>query len=97
RKLHTISKRDWSSDVCSSDLLPLTKEAYEHLIPKADGRIIVKKRYMIPLNSRLTLELDIFEKELAPLVLAEIEFPDEDTARSYRSEERRVGKERSTT
>ena len=63
--------------------LPLTKEAYEHLIPKADGRIIVKKRYMIPLNSRLTLELDIFEKELAPLALAEIEFPDEDTARSY--------------
>ena len=63
--------------------LPLSREAYEHLIPKADGRIIVKKRYMIPLDSQLTLELDIFEKELAPLVLAEIEFPDEKTAHSY--------------
>lgn len=63
--------------------LPLTKEAYCHLLPKADGRIISKKRFMIPLGSNLTLELDIFEGELAPLVLAEIEFPDENSARSY--------------
>ena len=67
--------------------LPLTKEAYEHLIPKADGRLIVKKRYMIPLDSQLTLELDIFGKDLAPLVLAEIEFPDEDSAHAYRPPE----------
>ncbi len=63
--------------------LPLTKEAYNHLLPKADGRIITKKRYVIPLEDGLNLELDIFEGSLAPLVLAEIEFPDEDTARSY--------------
>ncbi len=63
--------------------LPLTKEAYCHLLPKADGRIISKKRFMIPLGSNLTLELDIFEGELEPLVLAEIEFPDENSARSY--------------
>lgn len=63
--------------------LPLTEEAYLHLLPKADGRIITKKRYLIPLDGNLTLELDIFEGELAPLVLAEIEFPDEDSARSY--------------
>lgn len=30
--------------------LPLTKKAYEHLIPKADGNIIKKTRYIIPLN-----------------------------------------------
>lgn len=65
--------------------LPLTREAYEHLLPKADGRIIVKKRYVIPLDSGLSLELDIFEQDFAPLVLAEIEFPDEDTALSYRA------------
>lgn len=63
--------------------LPLTEEAYLHLLPKADGRIITKKRYLIPLDGNLTLELDIFEGELAPLILAEIEFPDEDSARSY--------------
>lgn len=30
--------------------LPLTREAYEHLIKKADGNIITKRRYLIPLN-----------------------------------------------
>lgn len=63
--------------------LPLTEEAYRHLIAKADGRVITKKRYMIPLDNTLTLELDIFEKDLRPLVIAEIEFPDENTACSY--------------
>ena len=29
---------------------------------------------MIPLNERLTAELDIFEKDLAPLTLVEVEF-----------------------
>ena len=28
--------------------LPLTREAYEHLLAKIDGRLIEKKRYMIP-------------------------------------------------
>lgn len=30
--------------------LPLTKEAYEHLLSKIDGRLIKKKRYMLPLG-----------------------------------------------
>ena len=54
--------------------LPLTKEAYEHLKPKADGILITKKRYKIPYQSYM-IELDIFEGELASLQLAEVEFP----------------------
>ncbi|MBO4310651.1 MAG: CYTH domain-containing protein [Lachnospiraceae bacterium] len=53
--------------------LPLNRESYEHLIKKADGRIICKKRYLIPYEG-YTIELDVFEKDLAPLVLAEVEF-----------------------
>lgn len=30
--------------------LPLTKEAYDHLLAKADGRILTKKRYLLPLQ-----------------------------------------------
>ena len=30
--------------------MPLTKESYEHLLSKADGNIITKKRYLIPIN-----------------------------------------------
>lgn len=63
--------------------LPLTKNAYEHLLPKTDGRIIRKRRYMIPIENGLTVELDIFEDDLAPLVLAEVEFPDEAAAMSF--------------
>lgn len=65
--------------------LPLTREAYVHLKQKIDGRLIVKKRYVIPLENNLALELDIFENDLAPLVIAEIEFPDEASARAYRA------------
>ena len=62
--------------------LPLTKESYEHLKAKADGRIITKKRYMIPLN-QYTIEVDVFEGELAPLILAEVEFPTEEDANAF--------------
>lgn len=65
--------------------LPLTKEAYEHLVSKVDGRLIQKKRYMIPLDNGLMIELDVFEGELAPLVLAEVEFPDEETANAFKA------------
>lgn len=63
--------------------LPLTKEAYLHLKSKADGRIIKKVRYMIPLADNLTIELDLFKEELSPLILAEVEFPDENTANTF--------------
>lgn len=63
--------------------LPLTEEAYLHLRPKADGILISKKRYLIPLPPRYTIELDIFEGELAPLALAEVEFATEEEAKSF--------------
>ena len=87
--------------------LPLNRQAYLHLREKADGRIIQKTRYVIPLDEvtdsspsqkeshlspqfrekgvSLFLELDIFKGDLAPWFLAEIEFPDEETARNYQA------------
>ena len=47
--------------------LPLDEASYQHLLTKIDGRLIRKKRYMIPLNDSLTIELDVFEDDLAPL------------------------------
>lgn len=63
--------------------LPLTKDSYMHLREKIDGRLIIKKRYLIPLSNELTIELDIFGGDLAPLMLAEVEFPDETSANSF--------------
>ncbi len=54
--------------------LPLTAEAYAHMRPKCDGIYIAKKRYCIPFG-KYTIELDIFEQDAAPLILAEVEFP----------------------
>lgn len=63
--------------------LPLTKNAYQHLLGKIDGRLIAKERYCIPYTDELTIELDIFSGDLAPLVLAEVEFPDEESANHF--------------
>lgn len=63
--------------------LPLNKEAYEHLRTKADGNIISKKRYVIPAENSLSIELDIFEEPFKPLIIAEVEFPDIETANAY--------------
>lgn len=41
--------------------LPLTEQAYLHLLEKADGRVLTKRRYLIPIEgTKLTIELDIF-------------------------------------
>lgn len=63
--------------------LPLTKESYQHLKTKIDGRLIIKKRYRIPIENGLTAELDVFEDSLAPLMLVEVEFPDEESANRF--------------
>lgn len=63
--------------------LPLTPDAYKHLLSKVDGILISKKRYLIPLTESLTIELDIFEGELAPLLLAEVEFDTEEDANAF--------------
>ena len=59
--------------------LLLTKEQFLSLLPKAEGRIIRKTRYLIPLEEGLTAEADVFHEELEGLKLVEVEFPDEET------------------
>lgn len=55
--------------------LPLTKEAYDHLLSKADGISLTKRRYRIPIEGTdLTIELDIFSGDYEGLALAEVEF-----------------------
>lgn len=70
--------------------LPLNKEAFDKLIAKCDGIIIEKTRYRIPLNSSsdssdsaLTAELDVFAGIYKGLVVAEVEFDSEPSAKSF--------------
>ena len=63
--------------------LPLNEEAFLHLKEKIDGRLIQKRRYLIPLAPKYTIELDVFEGDLAPLLLAEVEFETEEEANNF--------------
>ncbi len=62
--------------------MPLTGEAYRHLLPKADGAVIRKDRYELPFGERV-IELDVFEPPFAPLTVAEVEFPTEEEAKAF--------------
>lgn len=63
--------------------LPLTKEAYEHLKEKADGIVLSKTRYLLPLPNDLTIELDVFDAPYEGLYLAEVEFSTEEEASCF--------------
>lgn len=77
--------------------LELNEESYYHLRTKVDGKIITKRRYLIPLANpgfkegypvppkdyTLTIELDIFEGDLSPLYMAEVEFGSKEAAESF--------------
>lgn len=62
--------------------LPLTKESYLHLREKIDGRLISKRRYLIPYEN-YTIELDLFSSPKSGLLLAEVEFSSEEEALSF--------------
>lgn len=64
--------------------LPLTKEAYAHLLAKADGVVLCKRRYLIPIaDTDLVIELDVFEGNYQGLRLAEVEFTTEEDAMEF--------------
>lgn len=81
--------------------LPLNEASYYHLREKADGNVIRKKRYVIPIQApkfnmtylsslkesidqiSLSVELDIFDPPFAPLIIAEVEFPDQEMAGAF--------------
>lgn len=63
--------------------LPLDEESYQHLLKKADGNIISKRRYKIPLSNGLTAELDEFSGIFKGLLLVEVEFESIEDANSF--------------
>ena len=66
--------------------LPLDEHSFLHLIGKADGNVISKQRYKIPYavsEKMFIIELDVFDAPFAPLVIAEVEFADENEANAF--------------
>ena len=63
--------------------LPMTEEAYHSLLRKAEGTIIKKRRYRIPAENGLLIELDLFDGVWKGVIMAEVEFPDTETAGKF--------------
>src|SRR5688500_19639134 len=78
RRRHTRLQGDWSSDVCSSDLLIVGGRHFE-------------KGIGMPTNSEIEFELNATYDNFVALVGIDDEFNNQDA--KARSEERRVGKE----
>ena len=51
--------------------LPLGAEGYAHLKEKIDGKLISKRRYLIPMENGLTIELDVFYEPCKGMIIAE--------------------------
>ena len=49
----------------------------------ADGIVIIKRRYLIPLDGGLTCELDVFHGKYEGLLLAEVEFSSKEEAAAF--------------
>jgi adenylate cyclase len=62
--------------------IELAAEQFDALWPLTEGRRLRKRRHVLP-HQGLELELDVYEGELEGLAVAEVEFPDEKSARSF--------------
>lgn len=82
-KIGIEEKEESSARVNHETEMPLSQEGYAHLKEKADGNLIIKSRYIIPLEGNLKAELDIFEGCLAGLMIVEVEFATKEEAGEF--------------
>lgn len=61
----------------------ITKEEYEELKQKKISNIINKIRMVIPIQSNLKVEIDIYEGYLQGFLTAEVEFPNEEASNMF--------------
>ena len=73
---HTIKVKEKNNEKFSTIELEenITEEQYKSLNPFKGSQIIEKYRLIIPINNGLKAEVDIFEKKLKGLIIAEVEF-----------------------
>src|SRR5699024_11445440 len=93
RRRHTRSKRDWSSDVCSSDLIPKHKNIRQYeAVPEVEMGAQIQVDWgetKQKTRNEEEIKLHFISFVLSHSRYKYIEWLD----RPFRSEERRVGKE----
>lgn len=61
----------------------ISADAFARLWPLTQGRRVEKVRHVLPAGDALVLELDVYEGDLAGLVVAEVEFATEAAADAW--------------
>ena len=61
----------------------ISEDEYEDLLQRKVSNIIQKTRINVPIENNLVVEIDIYYDYLEGLLTAEIEFPDEETAKLF--------------
>jgi CYTH domain-containing protein len=62
--------------------IPITKDQFDVLWPATSGKRINKKRFTINYNGQL-IEMDIYQGRLEGLIVAEVEFDNEENCRRF--------------
>jgi adenylate cyclase len=83
----TLTVKRGRGEVREEEEVELEPDEFGPLWRMTEGRRVEKRRHLIPAGEGLTIELDVYEGELAGLVVAEVEFPGEDQAAGWQPPE----------
>ena len=79
---YTLTFKRGAGNVREEREVELNSKQFEALWPATEGKRLVKTRYEIPLGV-LTVEIDVYHERHEGLVVAEVEFDEEDAAKNF--------------
>ena len=79
---YSLTYKRGTGNVREEREVELTAEQFNALWPATEGKRLLKTRYEIPLRER-TVEIDIYHDRHEGLVVAEVEFDDEENAKNF--------------
>jgi adenylate cyclase len=79
---YSLTYKRGTGNVREEREIELTAEQFDALWPATEGKRLVKTRYEIPFGDRV-VEIDVYHERHEGLVVAEVEFDEEDTAKDF--------------
>lgn len=80
--IHSLTYKCGSRNAREEREIRLTAEQFDTLWPATEGRRLIKIRYDVPWRDH-TVEIDIYRGRHDGLVVAEVEFPDEESCAAF--------------
>ena len=79
---YSLTYKRGTGNVREEREVELTATQFDALWPATEGKRLVKTRYEIPLGGR-TVEIDVYHERHEGLVVAEVEFDEEEAAKNF--------------